>query len=38
MRNCASDPEKYFHAPDGQTIQTVFKDIAKEISEVFLSK
>jgi hypothetical protein len=38
MKNCATDPEKYFHAPDGATIKTVFSDIAKEISEVYLSK
>lgn len=38
MKNCATDPEKYFHAPDGETIQTVFEDIAKEISAVYLSK
>jgi Flp pilus assembly protein TadG len=38
MKNCATDPEKYFHAPDGETIRTVFKQIAREISDVYLSK
>jgi hypothetical protein len=38
MRDCASDPEKYYHAPDGDTIQTVFENIAQEINKVYLSK
>ena len=38
MRTCATDPEKYFHAPDNNTLITAFKTIATEISQVYLSK
>jgi Flp pilus assembly protein TadG len=38
MENCATDSEKYYHAPDGATIQTVFQNIAEEINKVYLSK
>lgn len=38
MKNCATDPEKYFHAPDNATLISAFKTIATEISQVYLSK
>jgi Flp pilus assembly protein TadG len=38
MKACASDVEKYFHAPDNNTLITAFKTIATEISQVYLSK
>lgn len=38
LRNCASDPEKYYHAPDNATLIAAFKTIATEISQVYLAK
>ena len=38
MQECATDPEKYFHAPDNTTLQTVFEDIATSIKTIYLSK
>jgi uncharacterized protein YegL len=38
MQNCATDPEKYFHAPSNSDLQTVFDEIGTQISELFLSK
>jgi hypothetical protein len=38
MKACATDLEKYYHAPDGDTIKTVFDNIAQEINKVYLSK
>jgi Flp pilus assembly protein TadG len=38
MQECATDPEKYFHAPDNTTLQTVFEDIATSINTIYLSK
>jgi Flp pilus assembly protein TadG len=38
MEDCASDSEKYFHAPDNATLQDVFEDIASSIKTIYLSK
>jgi Flp pilus assembly protein TadG len=38
MEDCASDSEKYFHAPDNATLQDVFEDIAASIKTIYLSK
>jgi hypothetical protein len=38
LKACASDPEKYFHAPDNTTLINAFKTIATEISQVYLAK
>jgi Flp pilus assembly protein TadG len=38
MRECASDSEKYFHAPDSATLTEVFETIGSQISKVYLSK
>jgi Flp pilus assembly protein TadG len=38
MRECASDSEKYFHAPDEATLSEAFETIGSQISRVYLSK
>lgn len=38
MTACATDPEKYFHAPSNSELQTVFAEIGTQISELYLSK
>ncbi|HEY7765628.1 MAG TPA: pilus assembly protein TadG-related protein [Aestuariivirgaceae bacterium] len=38
MQACATDPEKYFHAPSNADLQTVFTDIATQISDLYLSQ
>jgi Flp pilus assembly protein TadG len=38
MEDCASDAEKYFHAPDNATLQDVFEEIGTEIKEIYISK
>jgi hypothetical protein len=38
MQDCASDPEKYFHAPDSATLEEAFETIGSQISKVYLSK
>jgi hypothetical protein len=38
MEDCATDSEKYFHAPDNATLEDVFDTIATEIKDVYLSK
>ena len=38
MKACASDIEKYFHAPDNATLLEAFTTIATEITQVYLSK
>jgi Flp pilus assembly protein TadG len=38
MQNCATDAEKYFHAPNNSDLQTVFDAIGTQISDLYLSK
>jgi len=38
MEECATDSEKYFHAPDNATLQAAFEDIASSIKTIYLSK
>jgi Flp pilus assembly protein TadG len=38
MQGCASDPEKYFYAPDSETLKEAFATIGSQISRVYLSK
>jgi Flp pilus assembly protein TadG len=38
MQGCASDAEKYFHAPDSETLKEAFQTIGSQISRVYLSK
>jgi hypothetical protein len=38
MQACATDPDKYFHAPSNAALQTVFTDIATQISDLYLSQ
>ena len=40
MREIASGPDApyYHYAPDGSTLQTVFQEVAKHLSELRLSK
>jgi Flp pilus assembly protein TadG len=38
MRNCATSPEMYFHAPSNSDLQAVFDEIGTQISELFHSK
>ena len=38
LRNCASTPQNYFDATTGADLQVAFKEIAKSLSELRLSK
>ena len=38
MRNCASDPEKYFDSPSNAELKANFKLIAGELSQLRISK
>ncbi len=38
MRNCASDPEKYFDSPSNEALRRNFEAIAGELSELRISK
>jgi Flp pilus assembly protein TadG len=38
MEDCASDSEKYFHAPDNATLQDVFDEIGTQITDIYISK
>jgi hypothetical protein len=38
MEDCATDPEKYFHAPDNATLQDVFDEIGSQIKDIYISK
>ncbi|HYM98314.1 MAG TPA: pilus assembly protein TadG-related protein [Aestuariivirgaceae bacterium] len=38
MGDCASDAEKYFHAPDSATLQDVFDEIGTQIRDIYISK
>jgi hypothetical protein len=38
MEDCATDSEKYFHAPDNTTLQEVFNEIGNQIIEIYISK
>jgi hypothetical protein len=38
MEACATDDDKYFHAPSNSDLQAAFSEIGTQISELFLSK
>ena len=38
FRNCATDPDQYFDSPDNETLSTVFKQIANELSNLRISQ
>jgi Flp pilus assembly protein TadG len=38
MEDCATDQEKYFHAPDNATLQDVFDEIGSQIKDIYISK
>jgi Flp pilus assembly protein TadG len=38
MEDCATDPEKYFHAPDNATLEEVFDEIGTQIKDIYISK
>lgn len=38
MRGCASEPELYFHSPDGATLRTVFRAIGNQLNNLRIKR
>jgi Flp pilus assembly protein TadG len=38
LRNCATDPTKFFDAGDGTALELAFEDVGKDLARVILSK
>ena len=38
LQQCATDPNKYYNADDGEELKQAFRDIALKLSSLYISK